>query len=122
MRFAAIGFYGSLGLFALGCGSGSSGSTGAQCMQVNAAVCMKVFTCTEAASFRDTYGASQSDCMTMMNLECRSSASCPDGQTYHADKAAACVTASQNVTCSDIGTNGEGALFPTVCTQVCTGP
>lgn len=112
--------FGVLGLLALGCGSSSSSpSAQAQCKTLDQAICAKVFTCAEAASFSSTYGTSQADCVTTMDATCNASG-CPTGMTYHADLASQCVSATQAVTCTQIGTGGESTLFPAVCDTVCS--
>jgi hypothetical protein len=111
-----------VGVLMLGCGSSGSSSSGSvsHCKTVNAAICSKVFTCDEAASFRSGYGTSQANCASDMDAFCNASGGCPAGMTFHADMAAQCVSATQAVTCAQIGSGGEAALFPAACDAVCS--
>lgn len=104
-----------------GCG-GPSGQE--KCKSVQRMICDKVFDCAEAEPWRAKYGATKAACISMLDEStCNdSSTGCSPGQTYHPDVADTCASAVSALSCAQLGAEGEGSLYPSVCNPVCTGP
>jgi hypothetical protein len=111
-----------LGLLATGLGGcGSSGSSQTDyCNQAVSITCDKMLSCLGATTMATLgYGSTAAECTT--NLEAQqcsnpSTMTCPTaGQTFHADKAPACLDAMKALSCTDLL-----AGTPAACVAVCS--
>jgi hypothetical protein len=148
-----IAMFGVFGTSLVGCGKTDAAAT-ALCNQYAAAVCERFLTCqaeAEAAASVDvvdtvpfTCGSQTikrpswfppeiacskalSDCTAAMEtLECGHVAEtvCTSGATYHADKAQACVTGWQALSCDNVqqASTVDPIHQPVECYQICTAP
>ena len=107
----------------LGSCSSSSKDAGADpqalCKMGSAAVCEKVYTCSEAAALRAFLGVDATACEVTLNAEqCATATGCAAGQTYHADMAQACLEAVKAITCAQL--TNAAAIMPPACNMICT--
>ena len=134
---------GVLGTSLSGCGKSDAAAT-ELCNQYAAAICERFFTCGGDLSAGDTSAStctpklpkkpdwfpqefacytSASDCTNNMQaLECGNVAEtvCSRGATYHADKAQACVSGWQALSCENVQLAGTPSTQPVECSQICT--
>jgi hypothetical protein len=131
----------ALGLIAVSCGGGGSGSSIPEadwCPQASQTACGKLYNCPDGtfvllrAYLSSTYGVStESGCEAYGQSNCTSFGSCTAGQTYHADKAQQCKDQVNAKSCTDLAASinitsfsASASLLSTLapaCSQVCTG-
>ena len=110
----------------LGASCGSSDSSMSEteaCNQLVATLCTKMFNCYTAAELtlvQSTVGLNVADCKTKLGAQqCNADAvKCDIGETYHADKAAECVTQYKGLSCTDIKT--VPMPTPAACDLICS--
>jgi len=109
-------------LVALGAGACGSSSNNELCQQSIEATCDKIFTCAEGEPARADVGGSKSACVNDMAILCAgaSSATCPSGKSYHADKAQQCVDETKSATCAASFDSSGFAILPAACSEVCS--
>ena len=98
-----------------GCGSGTTPVS--YCNDLQAELCARVFECTDPPPPDPTvWGTSVADCTTMARAKNCATASntqpCPNRETYHADKADACVADLKAASCAtfNAGFNSDNCL------------
>jgi len=116
-----------LGTFALSCGGGGGGTlTQAEaCPQIAQAACDKIYSCSDATLLlAQALLMTKANCVATVQPTCPSM--CPTGQTYHGDKAKACVDAAKGASCATVAANIStdvqaiiNAVAP-VCNEICT--
>jgi hypothetical protein len=117
-----------LGIWAFGaCGSSGDGTGGVSdpveaCKQVKAVTCDKIFGCfTEAEldAAQPIIGLNATDCRDKLQPPCTpDNSNCDSGETYHADKAQACLDGVKTLSCNDI--KKDPIPKAAACDQVCT--
>lgn len=111
------------------CGSDNNSGGGASvsdpvsmCNETWKIICEKVFKCLSTAELDErkaTVGLNTQDCIVKFTAECiPEKANCKAGETFHADKAKACVDGFTSYTCDDI--RDTNTPDPAACAQVCT--
>ena len=123
-----IGF----GMLAVACGSDNDGGGASPveaCKSVNKVVCDKIFNCLSQEELelnKAIVGLNSADCIVRADAECTpDDTNCKAGETYHADKASACVDGYKTYNCDDIRSRiFAGAPNPTpdpaACALRCT--
>jgi hypothetical protein len=114
------------GAFVLGnCGGDDELSQVDACKQLYGTICDRVFQCytkdqTSLPLFQQVFGLNASDCkVKFQGTQCTdANARCDLGETYHADKAKACVDGATGLSCADV--MKDEIPTPAACEQVCT--
>jgi hypothetical protein len=112
-----------------GASNGSAGSTGSgtmdavtECTALYAAECTQAFKCLTAdqlAQAAADIGTTEAECETNITDCSADAAACDAGETYHGDKAEACVNALATLSCADFMTFLGNETPPAVCGTVC---
>ena len=117
-------FLAVFGLCASSVSSCGGGGVGAQeaCNEIYVSLCNKFYDCytkDQIAANKDVFGLNRGDCaVKYQNSECTTTkVACDSGQTYHADKADACLSGFKALSCTDI--MATTLPTPAVCDQVC---
>ena len=102
----------------VGCGSGTTPVS--YCNALENEVCVRVFDCTTPPPPDPSlYGASVADCQAMLRAQnCATSSNsepCPSGQSFHADKADACVADIKAESCGDFNSGFTSGNCLSVC-------
>ena len=117
---AAVALVVSLG----SCGGDSALSQQDACKSQVNLLCDKFFSCysTQELSLpavQAIIGLNAADCKVKYSAECTADkVKCNLGQTYHADKAQACVDAYSGLSCADV--KKDKLPEPAACAQVCS--
>lgn len=120
--------FGLAGSMVWGCG-GDDASTSLSpvelCKQEASALCDKVFKCytkDELDAAKTLVGLNSADCAVKFQADCTPEKSnCNAGETYHEDKAQACLAAYKTFTCDDVkGAFAGTTPAPAACDQSCT--
>jgi hypothetical protein len=91
-----------------GDGTGSVSDPVEACKQIKAVICDLMFTSgcftkDQLDAAQPTIGLNATDCRDKLQPPCTpANANCPTGETYHADKAQACIDGMKTLTCSDL--------------------
>jgi hypothetical protein len=112
-----------LALLAAGCGGTDDLGAVEACHQLKDATCDRIFACYSPQmlqEFQSEIGKTAAECKVMLKAEdCKPvDANCQTDETYHPDKAFACVSATREQMCSDVVKPEVPA--PVVCGEVCT--
>jgi len=104
-----------------GCGGGDFSAVDA-CKDVVSKECSLFFSClseAEKQAAQGSIGLNSSDCRTKLEVNCtQERVACGSGETYHEDKAQACVNDFKTFTCADV--SGTAITMPASCGQICT--
>jgi hypothetical protein len=126
-KLLAVAAFG-MGLSAFGaCGSSGDGGGSASdpvsaCKEITGVTCDKIFGCftkEELDAAKQVVGLNATDCRDKLGVDCTADKSnCDAGETFHADKAQACLDGMKTLSCNDIHQNPIPQ--PAACDQVCT--